>query len=274
MTTVDELTEFLDSHGVAHGAISAGYVADARALGGELVALFAMDTDGEFLEAVSAVLQPCPHRLVAGPNHASAKHGDWHLATMPDTSCTDQLRLLAGASLLAVIHALGRDRLRDCSSPHCIGVFVDTSNTGRRRFCIPPHLRQPPQRRPLPRQEGQPTLPDEAALIAPCAGECHPRPSRAQRDTGHCPPCRHVCHTGSPADSSSDPCRPRLVDLPQSATNEWLDALQDADMGREVSVGDGVVAVRDVIAHVIEEYARHAGHAGLLCECVDGRTGQ
>ena len=36
----------------------------------------------------------------------------------------------------------------------------------------------------------------------------------------------------------------------------------------------GVVGVRDVLVHVIEEYARHAGHADLLRECVDGRTGQ
>jgi Protein of unknown function (DUF664) len=26
--------------------------------------------------------------------------------------------------------------------------------------------------------------------------------------------------------------------------------------------------------HVIEEHARHAGHADLLRECIDGRTGQ
>jgi len=32
--------------------------------------------------------------------------------------------------------------------------------------------------------------------------------------------------------------------------------------------------VRDVIVHMIEEYARHAGHADLLRECLDGRTGQ
>jgi len=34
------------------------------------------------------------------------------------------------------------------------------------------------------------------------------------------------------------------------------------------------VAPRDVLVHVIEEYARHAGHADLLRECLDGRTGQ
>ena len=32
--------------------------------------------------------------------------------------------------------------------------------------------------------------------------------------------------------------------------------------------------VRDVIVHLIEEYARHLGHADLLRECIDGRTGQ
>ncbi len=48
----------------------------------------------------------------------------------------------------------------------------------------------------------------------------------------------------------------------------------DDDLGREVAVHDDTVAVRDVLVHVIEEYARHAGHADLLRECVDGRTGQ
>ncbi len=32
--------------------------------------------------------------------------------------------------------------------------------------------------------------------------------------------------------------------------------------------------VRDIIVHLIEEYARHVGHADLLRECIDGRTGQ
>lgn len=31
---------------------------------------------------------------------------------------------------------------------------------------------------------------------------------------------------------------------------------------------------RGVVVHMIEEYARHCGHADLLRECIDGRTGQ
>jgi hypothetical protein len=34
------------------------------------------------------------------------------------------------------------------------------------------------------------------------------------------------------------------------------------------------VALREVILHMVEEYARHLGHADLLRERIDGRIGQ
>ena len=34
------------------------------------------------------------------------------------------------------------------------------------------------------------------------------------------------------------------------------------------------VALREVILHLVEEYARHLGHADLLRERIDGRVGQ
>lgn len=34
------------------------------------------------------------------------------------------------------------------------------------------------------------------------------------------------------------------------------------------------IELRDVLVHLVEEYARHCGHADLLRECIDGRTGQ
>jgi hypothetical protein len=37
---------------------------------------------------------------------------------------------------------------------------------------------------------------------------------------------------------------------------------------------DGVISLREVLEHMIEEYARHAGHADLLRERIDGRVGQ
>lgn len=52
----------------------------------------------------------------------------------------------------------------------------------------------------------------------------------------------------------------------------WLAA--EPDLGARVAVHDETASVRDILVHVIEEYARHAGHADLLRECIDGRTGE
>jgi uncharacterized damage-inducible protein DinB len=59
-----------------------------------------------------------------------------------------------------------------------------------------------------------------------------------------------------------------------ATANEWYDAFDEADFGRMIPLGDVEASVRDILVHVIEEYARHAGHADLLRECIDGRTGQ
>jgi len=56
--------------------------------------------------------------------------------------------------------------------------------------------------------------------------------------------------------------------------DEWLEAADEADLGEEVPIEGDRVSPRDVLVHVIEEYARHAGHADLLREAIDGRTGQ
>ncbi len=48
----------------------------------------------------------------------------------------------------------------------------------------------------------------------------------------------------------------------------WPDAVCSA-------MQDGTtVALREVILHMVEEYARHLGHADLLRERIDGRVGQ
>lgn len=39
-------------------------------------------------------------------------------------------------------------------------------------------------------------------------------------------------------------------------------------------LGTKAIAVRELMVHRIEEYARHCGHADLLRECIDGRVGQ
>lgn len=56
----------------------------------------------------------------------------------------------------------------------------------------------------------------------------------------------------------------------------WFASVPEADLGREIVMPDhdDVVSIRDLVVHMIEEYARHCGHADLLRECIDGRTGQ
>lgn len=52
------------------------------------------------------------------------------------------------------------------------------------------------------------------------------------------------------------------------------DVLGRVELDDVVEVGGQQIEVRDVIVHLIEEYARHCGHADLVRECLDGRTGQ
>ena len=64
----------------------------------------------------------------------------------------------------------------------------------------------------------------------------------------------------------------------------WLDACADSRRieasvdnldatGHELWPGQGPVTLRWVLVHMIEEYARHNGHADLLREVIDGTTG-
>ena len=46
------------------------------------------------------------------------------------------------------------------------------------------------------------------------------------------------------------------------------------DLGAMVGPERNQLEVRDVLVHMIEEYARHCGHADLLRERIDGRIGQ
>jgi uncharacterized damage-inducible protein DinB len=48
----------------------------------------------------------------------------------------------------------------------------------------------------------------------------------------------------------------------------------DLDLDAKVIVHGEEAEVRDIVVHLIEEYARHVGHADLLRERIDGRTGQ
>jgi Protein of unknown function (DUF664) len=55
--------------------------------------------------------------------------------------------------------------------------------------------------------------------------------------------------------------------------------VQAADLGFAATFSDGLggersISVREALVHMIEEYARHLGHADFLRERIDGRVGQ
>lgn len=69
---------------------------------------------------------------------------------------------------------------------------------------------------------------------------------------------------------------PAVVD---EAWRSWRDEVafaeryvaETVDLG---TLGARDIPLRDVLVHMIEEYARHCGHADLLRERIDGRVGQ
>jgi uncharacterized damage-inducible protein DinB len=52
------------------------------------------------------------------------------------------------------------------------------------------------------------------------------------------------------------------------------DAALAAHPNLSTRLGKNAIAVRELMIHRIEEYARHCGHADLLRERIDGRVGQ
>jgi uncharacterized damage-inducible protein DinB len=73
---------------------------------------------------------------------------------------------------------------------------------------------------------------------------------------------------------------------PQVVASAWADWREEVhfsenfvqrapDLEATGTYGDGkTISLREVLVHMIEEYARHAGHADLLRERIDGRVGQ
>jgi hypothetical protein len=62
-------------------------------------------------------------------------------------------------------------------------------------------------------------------------------------------------------------------------SEQFVDSAPDLDLTAEDALnqhgsGGGAMSLREVLVGMIEEYARHLGHADLLRERIDGRLGQ
>jgi len=72
------------------------------------------------------------------------------------------------------------------------------------------------------------------------------------------------------------------ADCVDEAFEAWQSAVDDAEQilagttsldATGTDLDGETVVLRDLLVHMVEEYARHCGHADLLRECVDGATG-
>jgi len=88
------------------------------------------------------------------------------------------------------------------------------------------------------------------------------------------PDDRDAAFTGAVADAAVVEDAWKLWRAQVAQADGWLDEIGDSEMARRADVDGEPVPVRDILVHLIEEYARHCGHADLLREAIDGRTGQ
>jgi uncharacterized damage-inducible protein DinB len=66
-------------------------------------------------------------------------------------------------------------------------------------------------------------------------------------------------------------------DAVEQLRDEWLladRAVRDIDFEHTITGHHGEMSLRMVYVHMIQEYARHNGHADLLREAIDGTTGR
>ncbi|MFT4263861.1 MAG: DinB family protein [Nocardioides sp.] len=80
-------------------------------------------------------------------------------------------------------------------------------------------------------------------------------------------------HRIEPTQASVDEALARFQEW-RAYADGTLDRLAGADLGELRTDRHGETApIRDVLVHMVEEYARHCGHADLLREVLDGTTG-
>jgi uncharacterized damage-inducible protein DinB len=76
------------------------------------------------------------------------------------------------------------------------------------------------------------------------------------------------------SEAAADPAmvETAFADLAREQAETDAEVARYDDLGTRL--GPRGIAIRELMIHRVEEYARHCGHADLLRECVDGRTGQ
>ena len=100
-----------------------------------------------------------------------------------------------------------------------------------------------------------------------------------RRFAGHDVPKRYQTEADPDADFNGAAADPAVVEEAWAAWREEIafagQFTRDHDLGFAGRDSEGEpVSLRELLVHMIEEYARHNGHADLLRERIDGRVGQ
>ena len=100
-----------------------------------------------------------------------------------------------------------------------------------------------------------------------------------RRFAGQDVPKRYQTEADPDGDFNGAMADPAVVD---EAWDAWREEVafaeqfaRDTDLDFVAHAGDGTpISLRELLVHMVEEYARHNGHADLLRERIDGRVGQ
>jgi uncharacterized damage-inducible protein DinB len=100
-----------------------------------------------------------------------------------------------------------------------------------------------------------------------------------RRFAGHDVPRRYQTEADPDADFNGAVADAAVVDEAWAAWREEMAFADEFTAGHDLGfVGSdsegGQVSLRELLVHMVEEYARHNGHADLLRERIDGRVGQ
>jgi uncharacterized damage-inducible protein DinB len=100
-----------------------------------------------------------------------------------------------------------------------------------------------------------------------------------RRFAGHDVPKRYQTQDQPDADFDGAVADQAVIDEAWAAWREEVafaeQFTRDTDLGFVAHAGDGTpISLRELLVHMVEEYARHNGHADLLRERIDGKLGQ
>ncbi|GAA4936136.1 CGNR zinc finger domain-containing protein [Actinoplanes utahensis] len=132
LATVADLGEFLRGYTysgrIDHDEAELAAVRETRT---RLRAVWTLDRDAA-VDAVNEMLREAR----ALPYLTRHDGSDWHIhATEPDAPLAERIRVEAALALIDVIRMNETGRLRVCAADDCIGIFLDLSRNGSKRFC-------------------------------------------------------------------------------------------------------------------------------------------